>query len=320
MFGSRALRETARRVKERQAGKGWGPKSGVNDAPKLFASIALFLGCKASLWLLVVWLPNGPDPFLPYMIDLVAGLACLRMLFFAVRRPLMRLLLRFQPWSHQRSPAIAAMWEASLALLQPGNASTAFLERVLPLLPSVGAECALQRYLEALAPIATPTALAAASSSTKELLRAGSHVLDQDMSRCTEGSASDWAWACTWKESLLHDDAHLLGRCFYLLDRQTLPEGTQNQPAVRAAVLTMRILDFMKRVGNCAIPCRGLMSRAHPVPKIVPRCVRAFDTLFATSIEPAHTGDATVQLASLCWPMLDLCFFEKFPCELLYAM
>lgn len=118
--------------------------------------------------------------------------------------------------------------------------------------------------------------------------------LERDVGRRTQEDGSDWAWACTWMEPLVNRDAHLLARCYYLLDRQTLPEGAQNNQAMRAAVLTMRLLDFMKRVGNTTIPCRGLMSRAHPAPKIVPRCVHAFDTLFATSIEPADGAEATV--------------------------
>jgi len=217
-------------------------------------------------------------------------------LFYSVRRPLLRALLRGQPWARpERSPAATAVWEVALALAQPANASTAFLERVLPPLPSPGPARALQKYLEVLAPTAPASALDAAASSAEELLREGTRVLDQDMSRCAKEHACDWAFACTWKESLVHGDAHLLGRCYYLLDRQVLPEEARGKQAMRAAVLTIRLLDFMKRVGNCTIPCRGIMSRALPVPKIVPGCVQAFDTLFATSIEPLPTQNATVQ-------------------------
>lgn len=300
MFGSRAFRDTARRVKTRQAGRGWGPKSGINDAPKLLASVALLVGATAGSRLLEAWLEQ-PDPFVLWVVDAMAGFAGLRVLFFAARRPLLRVLLRAQPWARPTgSPLAGACWEASLALLQPGNATTSYLERVLPPLPGPGPARAFQQHLDALAPTASASAREAAASATRELLRAGPRVLEQDMGRCAEHDGSDWAWACTWKEPLVHDDAHLLGRCYYLLDRPELPEGTKGKQVMRAAVLTMRLLDFMKRVGNCAIPCRGLMSRVHPVPKIVPRCVQAFDTLFATAIEPLDTADATVQTPSQC--------------------
>lgn len=296
-----AVRDTARRVKKRQPGKGWGPKSGINDAPKLLGSMALVVGSTLAPRVLELWIPSGVDPVVLFVIEVVAGFAVLRALFFALRRPLLRLLLRVQPWAHaQNSPLAVALWEASLALLQPSNASTGFLSRVLPPLPGPGSVRALQHFLDALAPTASTPARDAAEEAARELLRAGPKLMEQDVGRCAEADGSDWAWACTWKEPLVHDDAHLLGRCYYLLDRQVVPEGTQGKQATRAAVLTMRLLDFMKRVGNFSIPCRGLMCRAHPVPKIVPRCVQAFDTLFATSIEPLDTADATVKNCSPC--------------------
>jgi hypothetical protein len=296
-----AVRDTARRVKKRQVGKGWGPKSGINDAPKLLGSVALVVGSALAPRALEMWVPSGLDPVVLFVIEMVAGFAVLRALFFALRRPLLRLLLRAQPWAHaQNSPLSVALWETSLALLQPANASTGFLARVLPPLPGPGPVRALQHFLDALAPTSSTPARDAAAEAARELLRAGPKLLEQDVGRCAEADGSDWAWACTWKEPLIHDDAHLLGRCYYLLDRQVVPEGTQGKQATRAAVLTMRLLDFMKRVGNFSIPCRGLMCRAHPVPKIVPRCVQAFDTLFATSIEPLDTADATVKSYSPC--------------------
>jgi len=300
MFGSRAFRETVRRVKTRQTGRGWGQKSGINDAPKLLASVALFVGATAGHVLLEAWLAV-PDPFVLWVINVVAGFAGFRVLFFAARRPLLRLLLRAQPWARPKgSQLVVAFWEASLALLQPGNATTSFLERVLPPLPGPEPARAFQQHLDALAPTTSAAAREAATLAMRELLRAGPRVLAQDMGRRAEQDGSDWAWACTWKELLVHDDAQLLARSFYLLDRTELPEGTRGKQVMRAAVLTMRLLDFMKRVGNYAIPCRGLMSRAHPVPKIVPRCVQAFDTLFATSIEPTDTAGATVKHCCLC--------------------
>ena len=295
MLGSRAVRDTIRRIKKSEGRGGWGPKSGVNDAPKLLASVALFVGCRVGCLLLETWLSDGPDPVLRTILDTAAALAGLRVLFYTIRRPLMRALLRGQPWARPECPpAAATLWEMALALAQPGNASTAFLERVLPPLPSPGPARALQRYLEALAPTATAPALDAAASSVQELLSAGPRVLDQDMARCAKEHACDWAFACTWKEPLVHRDASLLGRCYYLLDRQAVPDEARGKQTMRAAVLTTRLLDFMKRVGNCTIPCRGLMSRAHPVPKIVPGCVQAFETLFATSIEPLQTQDVHV--------------------------
>jgi len=293
----RALRETRRRVKERlQDGKSRGPKSAVNDGMKILKSIALFVGTTVLSNLLGVW--AGPvDPFVLSVLDLVSGYACLRVLFFTVRHPLLRLLLRAQPWALPQNPPLAtALWEAALALLQPANASTAFLERAMPRLPGHGPTLTFRQYLNTLEATASPSVLKTAAASTQELLCLRPQNLDQDVLRCAKEEGSDWAWACTWKESLVHDDAHLLGRCYYLLDRRILPEGAQGKQAVRAAVLTMRLLDFMKRVGNGSIPCRGFMSRAHPVPKIVPRCVQAFETLFATSIEPQGTAGATVKI------------------------
>jgi hypothetical protein len=139
----------------------------------------------------------------------------------------------------------------------------------------------------------------ASAPLTCSLISQASGDLERDVRRRTQEDGSDWSWACTWMEPLVNREAHLLTRSYYLLDRQTLPEGAQNKQTMRAAVLTMRLLDFMKRVGNSTIPCRGLMSRAHPAPKIVPRCVQAFDTLFATSIEPADGAEATVNMDAL---------------------
>lgn len=293
MLGARALRNTARRVKERKFGKAWGPGSGVNDASKLLSSLVLFVGSTAAGRLLPHVMPDDVDEMLLWIIHAVASVATCRVVFFVVRRPTMRLLLRVQPWARsnsQDSPLCIAIWEVALALLQPGNASTAFFEGVLPPLPRCGTDRALQRHLQALEPVASAAAHEAANEAARQLLRVRAE-LEQDLSRCTqEDGSGDWAWACTWKQPLQYRDAHVLARCFYLLDRQALPEGVQGKQMMRAAVLTMRLLDFMKRVGHSTIPCRGLMSRAQPVPKIVPRCVQAFDTLFATSIEPESTG------------------------------
>lgn len=302
MFGARALRNTARRVKERKFGKTWGPGSGVNDASKLLASLALFVGSTAAVRLLQLFMPDRVDEVLLWIIQTAASCAACRVVFFVVRRPTLRLLLRVQPWSRSdppRSPLGVAVWEVALALLQPGNASTAFFEGVLPALPKCGADCALQRHLDSLKPAASTAARDAADAGTREALRMRAE-LDQDLIRYTQEHGSNWAWACTWKQPLEHPDAHVLARCFYLLDRQALPEGVQGKQMMRAAVLTMRILDFMKRVGNSAIPCRGLMSRAQPVPKIVPRCIQAFDTLFATSIEPEATGVTVGRFLCCC--------------------
>ena len=310
MLGARALRNTARRVKERKLGKTWGPGSGVNDASKLLTSLALFVGSTAAVRLLQLFMPDRVDEVLLWIIQTVASFAACRVVFFVVRRPTLRLLLRVQPWSRSDppcSPLGVAVWEVALALLQPGNASTAFFEGLLPALPKCGTDRALQRHLDSLKRAASAAARDAADAGTRQALRMRAE-LDQDLIRYTqEHGSSDWAWACTWKQPLEHPDAHVLARCFYLLDRQALPEGVQGKQMMRAAVLTMRILDFMKRVGNSAIPCRGLMSRAQPVPKIVPRCIQAFDTLFATSIEPEATGVTVERFLCCCaCPVVEL--------------
>ena len=97
MLGSRAVRDTIRRIKKSEGRGGWGPKSGVNDAPKLLASVALFVGCRVGCLLLETWLSDGPDPVLRTILDTAAALAGLRVLFYTIRRPLMRALLRGPP-------------------------------------------------------------------------------------------------------------------------------------------------------------------------------------------------------------------------------
>ena len=77
MIAGRAVRDTVRRFKQRggrgasRSGLG-SPKSGVNDAKKLLASVALFLVCRAGCLLLDAWLSGGPDPVLRSIIDAVA--------------------------------------------------------------------------------------------------------------------------------------------------------------------------------------------------------------------------------------------------------
>jgi hypothetical protein len=285
-------------MKTRQVGKGWGPKSGINDASKVLWSIVLLAGSSCGSQLLQAWMSDSVDPVLLSVFDLFASFALIRVLFFAARRPILRLLLSAQPWARPRhSPFAAACWEAALALLQPGNASTAYLVRLLPHLPCPGPAFALQKYLDVLGTAASAKAKDAATTAVHELLRRGEHVLAQEMGRCVKDDGTNWAWACTWKQLVVQEQAPLLGRCYYLLDRLVLPESLVGKQAqfMRATVLTMRLLDFMKRVSNDAVPCRGLMCRADPVPKIVPRCIQAFETLFATSIEPCEdTGDPTV--------------------------
>ena len=178
MFGARALRNSARRVREGKVGKkAWGAVSGVNDTPKLLASLALFVGSSAAGRLLA-FLPEGMDAsLLLWMVHAVASFAACRVVFFVARRPTLRLLLRVQPWAEpqpQHSPLGVAVWEVALALMQPGNASTAFLERVLPSLPIPSVQRAVQRQLDALEPVASAKARDAAGRGARELLRVGS--------------------------------------------------------------------------------------------------------------------------------------------------
>ena len=302
MFASRELRKTVHRVRNKEVGRGRGPTSGANDVMKILWNIALLVGCKAARLALDVWLPDNADPALAYGLEAAAGFTALRVLFFASRRFLLRLLLRCQPWARQRqqqTPLASACWEASLAILQPGNATTAYLQQVLPSLPRPGPVRALKQYLDCLAATASASAKDAVVADVQDILLRGPEDLERDLDCCIAHGDCDWAWSCTWKDTLVHDDSHLLGRCFFLLDREVLPEGTQGRQMMRAAVLTMRLLDFMKRVGNSDIPCRGLMSRANPMPKIVPRSVHVFDTLFATTVEPIGTTNATVNRRSL---------------------
>jgi hypothetical protein len=179
MFGARALRKTARRVREGKVGrKEWGTASGVNDTPKLLASLALFVCSTAAGRMLQAVLPEGIDAsLLLWIAHAVASFAACRVVFFVARRPTLRLLLRVQPWAEpqpQHSPLGVAVWEVALALLQPGNASTAFLERVLPSLPIPSVHRAVQRHLDALEPVASAKARDAAGTGARELLRVGS--------------------------------------------------------------------------------------------------------------------------------------------------
>ena len=102
MFASRELRKTVHRVRNKEVGRGRGPTSGANDVMKILWNVALLVGCKAARLALDVWLPDNADPALAYGLEAAAGFTALRVLFFACRRFLLRLLLRCHPWARQR--------------------------------------------------------------------------------------------------------------------------------------------------------------------------------------------------------------------------